>query len=158
LVIEPIQYYSCFISYSTKDQVFANRLYADLQAKGIRCWFAPEDLKIGDRFQEEIERRIQMEDKLLLVLSEASVQSRWVEREVNAAREREDSQNRTILFPVRIDEVVMDAPQPWAADVRRTRHIGDFRRWKDHDSYQKAFERLVRDLKAEVPGAAPSDE
>jgi hypothetical protein len=29
------------------------------------------------------------------------------------------------------------------------RAIGDFTRWKDHDAYQKAFERLLRDLKAE---------
>jgi hypothetical protein len=29
------------------------------------------------------------------------------------------------------------------------RHIGDFTGWKDHDSYQKAFARLMRDLKAE---------
>jgi len=37
----------------------------------------------------------------------------------------------------------------WAADLRRTRHIVDFSRWKDHDSYQKAFERLLGDLEAE---------
>ncbi len=84
----------------------------------------------------------------MIVLSEASVESRWVEREVNAAREREDRENRTILFPIRIDDAVMNAPQPWAADIRRTRHIGDFIRWKDHDSYEKAFARLLRDLKA----------
>ena len=46
------EFYSCFISYSSKDQEFAERLHADLQAKGVRCWFAPEDLKIGDRFQD----------------------------------------------------------------------------------------------------------
>src|SRR5262249_26215345 len=50
LVNEPSQFYSCFISYSTKDQKFAERLYADLQNKGVRCWFAPEDMKIGDEF------------------------------------------------------------------------------------------------------------
>jgi hypothetical protein len=33
-------------------------------------------------------------------------------------------------------------------NIRRTRHIGDFSRWKDHDAYQQAFERLLRDLKA----------
>lgn len=27
--------------------------------------------------------------------------------------------------------------------------ISDFGNWKDHDSYQKAFERLLRDLKAD---------
>jgi len=28
-------------------------------------------------------------------------------------------------------------------------HIPDFSNWKDHDSYQQAFQRLVKDLKAE---------
>jgi hypothetical protein len=42
----------------------------------------------------------------------------------------------------------MNAPQPWAADIRRSRHIGDFRGWEVHSSYLKAFERLLRDLKA----------
>jgi hypothetical protein len=120
-------------------------------------WFAPEDLKIGDRFQERIEESIRLYDKVMIVLSEASVQSRWVEREINAAGEREDRENRTILFPIRIDETVMAATQPWAADIRRTRHIGDFRHWKDHDSYQKAFKRLVRDLRAET-NTAPEPE
>ena len=43
----------------------------------------------------------------------------------------------------------MKLNQAWAADIRRARHIGDFSRWKDHDVYQRAFERLLRDLKAE---------
>jgi len=43
IVERPIEYYSCFISYSTKDQEFADPLYADLQAKGVRCWFAPDN-------------------------------------------------------------------------------------------------------------------
>ena len=37
-----IEFNSCFISYSSKDQEFAERLHADLQANGVRCWFAPE--------------------------------------------------------------------------------------------------------------------
>jgi len=148
LVGRAIEFYSCFISYSSKDQDFAERLHTDLRSKGVRCWFAPEDLKTGDRFQERIEESIRLFDKVMIVLSEASVQSRWVEREVNAAREREDRENRTVLFPIRIDDAVMDAPQPWAADIRRSRHIGDFCRWKDHDAYTQARDRLLRDLKA----------
>ncbi len=139
---------SCFISYSTKDREFAERLHADMCAKELRCWFAPEDLKIGDPFQERIEESIRAFDRVMIVLSEASVQSRWVEREVNAAREREDRENRLVLFPIRIDDAVMNAPQPWAADIRRTRQIGDFREWETHSAYLKALERLLRDLKA----------
>ena len=43
----------------------------------------------------------------------------------------------------------MAADEAWAAEIRRTRHIGDFTRWKDHDAYTTAFDRLLRDLKAQ---------
>ena len=69
LANKPIQYYTCFISYSSKDQTFAERLYADLQTKGVRCWYAPEDLKIGDKFWHRIDESIRLYDKLLVVLS-----------------------------------------------------------------------------------------
>ena len=52
-----------------------------------------------------------------------------------------------MLFPVRIDDAVMDTTEQWADDIRRTRHIGDFRCWKDHDAYRQALERLLRDLR-----------
>jgi hypothetical protein len=150
LVGQPFQYYSCFISYSSQDDTLAQRLHTDLQAKGVRCWFAPEDMKIGDEFRSRIDESIQVYDRLLLILSEASVKSRWVQKEVETAFEKEGKENRTVLFPIRIDEVVMQSAVGWAADIRRQRHIGDFRRWKDHDAYQHAFRRLLRDLKADI--------
>jgi hypothetical protein len=148
--MHPIQFYSCFISYSSKDQDFANRLHENLQSNGVRCWFAPEDLKIGDRFRDRIDESIRLHDKLLLILSENSVASPWVSDEVEAAIEREHREERTVLFPIMIDEAVTKSDKAWAATIRRTRHIGDFTRWKEHDSYSKAFDRLLRDLKAEV--------
>jgi hypothetical protein len=42
----------------------------------------------------------------------------------------------------------METEEAWAADIRRMRHIGNFEEWKDHDKYMKAFDRLMRDLKA----------
>lgn len=149
LVGNPIQFYSCFISYSTRDRAFAERLYADLQNKGVRCWFASEDLKIGDKIRDRIDESIRVRDKLLLILSEHSIASEWVEHEVESALEEERQRGRTILFPVRIDEDVIESRKAWAALIRRTRHIGDFTYWKEHDSYHKALNRLLRDLKAE---------
>jgi hypothetical protein len=149
LVGKAFEYYSCFISYSSKNQDFAERLHNDLQAKGVRCWFAPEDLKIGDKFRTRIDEAIRLHDKLLLILSEHSINSDWVEKEVETAFEKERQQKRTVLFPVRLDDVIWGTDQAWAADIRRTRHIGGFANWQDHDAYQKAFERLLRDLKAE---------
>jgi hypothetical protein len=146
--MSPIEFYSCFISYSSKDQEFAERLHADLRGKNVRCWFAPEDLKIGDKLRPAFDEAIRVHDKLMVLLSENSVGSPWVEKEVETAFEKERRQSRTVLFPIRLDDAVMDTDQAWASDIRRTRHIGDFRDWKNHDSYKKAFDRLLRDLKA----------
>jgi hypothetical protein len=146
--MSPIDFYSCFISYSSKDQDFAERLYADLQSKGVRCWFAPENLKIGDKFWHRIDESIKLYDKLLVVLSEHSINSAWVENEVMAALEKEHQQpNKLVLFPIKLDETVMQTSLPWAASLRQARHIGDFCAWKQHDNYQKSLSRLLRDLK-----------
>jgi hypothetical protein len=68
---------------------------------------------------------------------------------VETAHEEERKRQKTVLFPILLDDAVMVAGKEWAAKLRRSRHIGDFTDWKDHDSYQKAFDRLLRDLTAE---------
>lgn len=155
LLNHAIEFYSCFISYSSKDEAFAQRLHADLQDHGVRCWFAPEDLKIGDRFRAVTDESIRVYDKLLLILSARSVASAWVENEVETAFETEQRQNRTALFPVRLDSAVLKAETGWAADIRRTRQIGDFTKWRNHGTYQNAFDRLLRNLKAPPVKPAP---
>jgi len=144
-----VGYYSCFISYSSQDEAFVQRLHADLQEYGVRCWFAPEDMKIGDKIRSAIDQSIRVHDKLLIILSASSLNSAWVESEVERAFAEERRRKLTVLFPVRLDEAVMETEAAWAAEIRDTRHIGDFSRWKEHDAYQQAFERLLRDLKAE---------
>jgi hypothetical protein len=149
LTVQPIQFYSCFISYSSKDQEFADRLHTDLQAKGVRVWFAPHDLPIGARIRPAIDESIRLHDKLLLVLSEHSVSSQWVEQEVETALARErEQEGKTVLFPIRIDDSVMEIKSGWPALLKNTRNVGDFTNWKDHDSYREAFDRLLRDLRA----------
>ncbi len=106
--MSPIEFYSCFISYSSKDQEFAERLHADLRGKNVRCWFAPEDLKIGDRLRPSFDEAIRVHDKLMVLLSENSVNSPWVEKEVETAFEKERQEKRTVLFPIRLDDAVME--------------------------------------------------
>jgi hypothetical protein len=151
LLGKPIEYYSCFISYASADSAIAHRLHSDLQAAGIRTWFAPKDLRIGDKFRTRIDESIRLHEKLIVILSASSVESAWVEKEVETAFARERSEHRDVLFPMRIDEAVFQSHCAWAADIVNTRHIGDFVGWKDHDNYARAFDRLVRDLKKEGP-------
>ena len=141
-------YYSCFISYNNKDKIFANKVHHDLQNNGVRCWFAPEDMKIGDRVRPRIDQEIRLRDKLLVILSENSIVSEWVGDEVESAIEEEKARNRNILFPIRLDDAVMESRSDWAAKIKRRRHIGDFSGWQDDSEYQQALEQLLRDLKA----------
>jgi len=157
-----IRFYSCFISYSTKDQDFADRLHADLQNKGVRCWFASHDIQAGRKVHEQIDEAIRVYDRLLLILSPASMNSAWVQREIRQARKREAQEKRRVLFPVRL--VDFDTIEKWQCfdptDLRKDLaleikeyFIPDFSRWKtDHDIYSKALGDLLRDLKAtELP-------
>jgi hypothetical protein len=80
------EFYSCFISYSTKDQVFANHLHEGLQTRGVRCWFSPHDIQGGRKLHEQIDEAIKVYDKLLLILSDASMNSPWVKSEIANAR------------------------------------------------------------------------
>lgn len=56
-----------------------------------------------------------------------------------------------MLFPIRLDEAVMGTDAAWAAEIRRRWHIGDFSTWRDLTAYDKAFQHLLRDLKAPKP-------
>lgn len=157
LASSPIQFYSLFISHSSLDQEFTDRLYTDLQANGVRCWFAREDIKGGRKLHDQIDEAIRVYDRLLLILSEHSMNSEWVKTEIANARKRENRENRQMLFPISL--VPFEKIKEWKAfdadtgkdSAREVREyfIPDFSNWKNHDSYQKAFERLLRDLKAD---------
>lgn len=156
LVANPIEFYSCFISYSTKDQEFAERLYADLQNKNVRCWFAPHNVRGGRKMHLQIDEAIRLHEKLLLILSPNSMKSEWVKTEIAKARKREMQEQRDVLFPVRL--VSFEAIRDWecfdadtgkdSAREIREYFVPDFSDWKNHDKYKAAFERLLQDLKA----------
>ena len=94
-----------------------------------------------------LDEEIRTREKLIVVLSQNSITSEWVEDEVTAGFEQERLRDKLVLAPIRLDGAIMESAEPWAAKLRRNRHIGDFRNWKDPDAYQEALARLLRDLK-----------
>ena len=119
-----------------------------------------DDMKGGRKLHEQIDEAIRLHDKLLLILSEHSMSSDWVKTEIANAREREKQEGKQLLFPIPL--VPFEALKNWklfdadigndsAREIRKY-FIPDFSNWKDHDSYQTAFQRLVKDLKAGASG------
>ena len=139
-------------------------MYTDLQNSGVRCWFAPHDIKGGKKIHEQIDEAIRIYDRLLLILSDHSMNSEWVKTEIANARQREIREKRQMLFPISL--VPFGQIKDWKAfdadsgkdSAREVREyfIPDFSNWKIHGAYQIAFERLLKDLKAE--GSKPAVE
>jgi hypothetical protein len=155
-----IRFHSCFISYSHNDEAFARRLWTRLRQERIRVWFAPEEMQGGKKLFDQIERAIHMHDKLLLVLSETSIKSNWVQTEIKKAREQEIKEGQRKLFPIRLMD--MRTLQAWrcpdadtgrdlAADVREY-FVPDFSNWLSNTLFEKAFVRLREDLRREGVG------
>jgi hypothetical protein len=115
-----IQYAPCFISYAHQDEVLAQRLYKDLQNEGVRCWFAPHDLRPRTLFHRGIEKAIQSHESVILLLSKHAVASNWVADEVETTLSRQARERRDLLFPLRLDEAVMRAADEWAARLRES--------------------------------------
>ena len=73
-----------FISHSSVDKKFVERLAADLQHEGIDAWFDQWDIHPGDRIPERLEEGLLESEVFALVLSPDSVNSQWVEYERQA--------------------------------------------------------------------------
>jgi hypothetical protein len=141
----PLSYFTCFISYASEDQRFAEILYHDLQQRGVRCWFAPMNLRPGDKFPEKITNAIQHHDKLLLILSKHALASDWVKKEVEIARNKERGGKVDVLLPICLDTALPDSPG-WASFILKKHHLADFVRWKHRPVYQEQLGILLQVL------------
>src|SRR5258708_28421318 len=87
---EPVR---VFISYASADKPIADAVCAALEPAGIPCWIAPRDVKPGALYADAIMRAITNAKSLVLVLSESSIASSHVGKEV----ERASSKKRPII-------------------------------------------------------------
>lgn len=156
MVEKPIQFYSCFISFTMRDKAFADQLYADLRRANVHCWYAPYDVQGGKKLHDQLLEAIRINDKLLLVLSESSMSSEWVQTEIREARKEEVRSGKRKLFPISLVDYSSlrewrcfdgDTGKDLAREVREY-YIPDFSNWASRNAYQIAFAHLLRDLNA----------
>jgi hypothetical protein len=141
-----IQINPLFISYCHGDSTFVDEMEKLLNQKGIRFWRDIHDASAG-RLEKVVDRAIRQNPIVLLILSENSVKSDWVEHEARTARDLEKELKRDVLCPVALDDAWKDCK--WPARLREQimeYHILDFSKWKDEREFAKMFRKLVDGL------------
>jgi uncharacterized protein YjbI with pentapeptide repeats len=157
---KPIEFYSCFISYSHADKNFARRLHDGLQSRGIRCWLDEHKLLPGDDIFEQVDRGIRLWDKVLLCCSKDSLNSWWVDDEITRAFKKEQEmlkeRGRKVLalIPLNLDGYMWrgDWPSPKATQLK-SRLAADFTGWEhDNARFEQQFELVLKALRADGSG------
>jgi uncharacterized protein YjbI with pentapeptide repeats len=143
---QAIQISPLFISYSQNDGVFVDRLENQLKKNGIRFWRDIHDMKSG-RIEKQIDRAIRQNPTVLLVLSEHSLSSDWVEHEVRTARGLEKEMGRDVLCPLALDDSWKNSRWPKRLMQQIMEYnILDFSEWQDNVKFEGMFRRLIDGL------------
>lgn len=120
-----------FISYSTKDSIFVDKLVLDLTSFSTKIFYEKWKIKVGDSIVERINEALLSHDNLVIILSKNSVKSDWVQRELNSSLMRQLKDKSIKIKPALIEECEIP---PLLSDIK----YADFRL-----DYQKGFTSLI---------------
>ena len=160
---QPIQFYSCFISYSHDDKPFARRLYDSLQGQGIRCWLDEKQLLPGDHIHQAVDEAVRLWDKVLLCCSKTSLGSWWVDKEISKALKKEErlwkERGKQVLaiIPLNLDGFMFEQKwDDWKRQHLTDRLAADFTGWElDDAKFEEQIERVVKALRADAATRQP---
>jgi TolB-like protein/Flp pilus assembly protein TadD len=132
-----------FLSYASADAEVAKRVCARLEAAGLRIWMAPRDVPAGAHYADALVRAINASRSLLLILSENSVDSAHVSKEVERA-----SSKRKPIVAIRLDAAPLTPAFEYFLSESQ---------WVDaRDGLDAAMPRLTDDLRRLVTGPRTS--
>jgi len=128
-----------FVSYAQADKVVARQVAEALRNAGLLVWIDAWELAAGDSIAQRIDQAIASSDILLVLLSQSSVASQWVQKELSAALSGELRDRAITVIPALIEDCRIP---PLLAD----RQYLDLRR-----DLPAAIQRLVEQI-----GSAPA--
>ena len=127
-----------FVSYSSKDKKFAKKLAEDLTSFGVKVWIDFWEMKVGDSLNKKIQVGISASSWLGIILTPNSVNSSWVEKELNAALIRELEKKDVFILPL----LYIDCEIPL---FLKDKIYADFRL-----SYEQGLEALLERIKPTI--------
>lgn len=127
-----------FISYSTADANFADKIALDLNSLGANIFYSKWEIKVGDSIVQKINDALSTYSNLVIILSKNSVKSDWVQRELNSTLMRQLQNENVKIRPVLLEDC--DIP-PLLSDIK----YADFRH-----NYNEGFATLIESFQEEI--------
>lgn len=125
-----------FLSHSSRDKAFTRKLAERLAQANVNVWLDEAEINIGDSLLMRISAAIEKTDFVAVVLSHSSVQSSWVQSELQMAMTRELADRKVLVLPIVIEPCEIPV-------FLRDKLYADFSKPDDFDA---PFARLLRAL------------
>lgn len=102
------RYDGIFLSHTSDDKPFVRKLKNDLERHGVtKVWLDEAEIQIGDSLIKKIEEGLKMTKYIGVVLSPRSIKSKWVEKELDVAMNREIGSGEVVVLPLVIEECIL---------------------------------------------------
>ncbi len=124
-----------FLSHSSKDKAFIRQLASDLTSEGILIWLDEQQINVGDSINSSINQGLAESDYFVIALSDNSVNSEWVNRELNSALIDEIEEKKVRVLPIKLSDC--EFPK-----LIKDKKYADFTK-----SYKNGFNELVKAIK-----------
>ena len=134
--------FDTFLSYSSRDELFVNKLWEDLRKNEINVWIDKDSLLAGDLFVDAIERGLNESRSVCIVISPESIKSNWVREEYLRAIDicvRSEQQRKVIPL------ILKDAEIPGFLSNRQWVDFSDAAKYSDSLTY------LIKGIKYSTP-------
>lgn len=121
-----------FISYSSKDYWFVSQIRDAIEKAGIRCWMAPRDIPHGTNYAHIIEVAIQNAQRFIILLSNSSIWSVWVEKELQRAIHHFQHESSSKIVAVWLENQFELDNTPMAYPIEGVQIIGQLKSVEDY--------------------------
>lgn len=135
-----------FISHTSSDHDFVWKLAKRLKEDGVDVWVDEWEIKVGDSIVQKVNDALIESSFLLIILSENSLNSDWVLKEMNVGLMRQLSSKNVKILPVLLELRSRDLP-PLLADIYAVR----FSRETINDTeYRKLLEPIIKKRSSDI--------
>jgi len=124
-----------FLSHSSKDKSFVRQLAADLTNQNILVWLDEQQISVGDSINDKVSQGLAESDYFVIAISENSLNSEWVKKELNSALIDEIESKKVKVLPIKLSDIQFPP-------LMRDKKYADFTK-----SYKLGFDELIKAIK-----------